>query len=398
MSAARSILAVFMLGVASAASAQTPYAAFATETRERATVVTVGLAVPAGTEHDQPGYEGTAWLLGNALARQASVGGDRVHASVGRSATVYTLTSTPRGWREAWRRLERTIFRDPLAGEHLEAVRSELLLQLRFRQGSPVADFEREWVTMLADPGHPWVRPAQGSPETLSLIGTFHAELLRGNRYRTDASGLAVVGPEPVTPSDAGVSTPDSVAPAVPTGVAWRVGDRTSITQEVTSAWIAVGYPAPSGAARTALEFVAHLALEALDPAPPDPDRYSVDARIIDAPGGPVLLVEAAVLPEAADRWEALILGRMSALEATPPRDEFFRWSRRRFRARRLVTDSDPEVAVARLAVDLLRDRAARSLLDEIDSLTVESVASLLRGLGETRVFRLGPDLGLQGR
>jgi hypothetical protein len=155
-----------------------------------------------------------------------------------------------------------------------------------------------------------------------------------------------------------------------------------------------VAYPAPGDLPRTRLELIAHLLEEELDPTPPDPDRYSVDVRLEETPGGPVLVVEAAVFPEATARWEGRITGAVRRLAEEPIPEDFFSWRRRRFRTARLLEEAAPEAEAARMTADLLRDGVVRDLGLEIWGLTAAAVVETARALGEPRIFVLGPDLG----
>jgi hypothetical protein len=172
------------------------------------------------------------------------------------------------------------------------------------------------------------------------------------------------------------------------------VGERFDRLQDITNSWIAVAWPVAPGVSRTSLEFLAHLLAELLDPNPPDPDRYSLDVHIEDTPEGPVVMVEAAVFPEAADRWEARILSAVDRLAGRTMDEDFLGWRRRRFRTARLLAESRPEEEAVRIARDLVRSGAPRALSIEIWDLDAQDLNQAARALGEPRILRLGPDLG----
>lgn len=142
---------------------------------------------------------------------------------------------------------------------------------------------------------------------------------------------------------------------------------------------------------------MAHLLKEELDPTPPPPDRYNLDVRIQDTPRGPVLVVEAAVFPESADRWEQRILSVVRELADEEMGEDFFRWRRRRFRAARLLEEAAPEREAQRMAADLLRHGRVRNLGLEIWGLDALALQHAARSLGAPRIFLLGPDLGQDG-
>jgi len=373
------------------------FSASATVERDRATTDAAAILLPVGSQDDAAGHGGTAWLLGHTLASQANRAldglGAEVTVSVERSTTRFTLTALPHVWPEAWARFKATVFTDPIDPEAFSQVFKKLSAQMAFREGSPVFDFERESASMLAPPSHEWARNPFGTSESRAAISVQHADLLRADLYHPATATVGFVG-DNVGRFPAATSRP-ATATAPPAHFAWLVGDRIALTQEVTSAWISVAYPAPPSTGRTSLEFIAHLIRAALDPDPPDPERYSIDVRIVDAPGGPVIVVEAAVFPEAADRWEQGIVATIAAMAAGPPTGDFFQWERRRFRSLRLQEDATPQSAAARIVADLRREGVPRDLNQAISELAAETIGEVLNGLGETRVFRLGPDLGL---
>jgi hypothetical protein len=430
---------------APSADAEQAYGLRAVSSHVHGTAVAVALRLPAGSQDDREGLEGTAWLLAHVLEDQAARAlepSDAVlRAAPGRASTVFTLLALPDEWEAAWAKVDSVLFAAPLDSAYVAARKAEILDNLRFERGSPVRDFEREAAGMLGEPGSPFVRPPRGTEASVAKVTAGSLESYRRSFYRREAAAQAVVGPveptmfeEPAAPTDSAASAdvaPDSVAPhpslaspdsmrpdtslaapdslrtdmslAAPdsaTGAgerAWSVGRRVAQVSDVTSAWVSVDYPAPRALPRTQLELVAHLLEEELDPTPPDPDRYDVDVRIVDAPGGPVLVVEATVFPEAAGRWEARILDALAQIRDNPMPEDFFSWRRRRFRTARLLEEAAPEKEAARMTADLLRTGRVRDLPMEIWSLDAATLQRAARVLGEPRIFILGPDLGQNG-
>jgi hypothetical protein len=360
-------------------------------------VVAVALRVHAGSQDDAPGIEGSAWLLarvledevGRALGPAPAV----FAASVERATIVFTLVADPSAWQSAWKTADSVVFQAPLDPGLVERHRSALLEAMAFEADSPYREFEAGAAALLSEPGSLWARPPRGTPGSLAAVGTVELERYRADHLRRDTGAWAVVGPvppEPPTPSE------PAVAPA-PADMAWVTGDRVFVARDVTSTWVAVAYPVPSRLPRTDLELMAHLLKEELDPTPPRPDRYDVDVRIEETPRGPVLVVEASVVPEAAAGWETRILGVVERLATDPPAEDFFRWRRRRFRAERLLVESAPEVEARRITADLLRDGRARDLDVEIWRLDGQALLQAARSLGPPRILVLGPDLGQDG-
>jgi hypothetical protein len=262
-----------------------------------------------------------------------------------------------------------------------------------FETDSPYREFEGAATALLAEPGSPWARPPRGTPASLRAVGAVDLEGYRARHLRREAAALAVVGP--VSADFAPVSPPSD--PPYPADRAWATGDRVVLARDVTSAWLAVAYPAPSDLPRTHLEFVAHLLQEELDPVPPTPDRYGIDVRIEETPRGPVLVVEASVVPEAAATWESRILDTVERLATETLAEDFFRWRRRRFRAERLLDESAPEAEAARITADLVREGRVRDLGVEIWRLDGQALLNAVGSLGPPRILLLGPDLGQDG-
>jgi hypothetical protein len=390
-------VAAAALAAGAGASAQegAAYRLRAVSPHPRGTVVAGALRVHAGSQDDPPGLEGTAWLLARVLAEQVNgaldPGRALFAASVERSTTVFTLLAEPGAWGAAWAAADSMLFRAALDPVLVERHRGALLAELAFEAGSPYREFEAGAAALLAEPGSAFARPPRGTSGSLAAVDAAGLEAYRSTFLLRAAAVQGLVGPLPAEPLPA-------PAPAgAAEDVAWLSGDRVSMVRDVTNAWIEVAYPAPSRLPRTHLELLAHLLGEELDPTPPQADRYDVDVRIEEAPRGPVLVVEASVVPEAAAAWEARILGALDALTRSEIEEDFFRWRRRRFRAERLLEESAPEVEAARLTADLLRDGKTRDLGVEIWGLSPHDLHAAARSLGPPRIFVLGPDLGPNG-
>ena len=418
------LVAGLLAAPAPAASQAPGYRLRAVHTHAHQTAVAVGVRLHAGSQEDEQGREGTAWLLGQVLERQAAraltdAGSEAaVAVTVDRSTTLVTVLAFPDDWQEAWAAVDSVLFDAALDPATVEAERAGLLGRLAFEAGSPVQDFDNEAGGLLAEPGSPFARPVRGTPATLVTITPGDLVRYRNAHLRRGLAVQAVAGPvwpdTAAAPPDTAATRPDTAAAlpdtaAVPPdttdappdaaaapagGLAWLTGDRRTQVQDVTSTWMEVAYPAPSDLPRTRLELVAHLLQEELEPTPPAPDRYSVDVRVVDTPRGPVLVVRAAVFPESTVRWENLITGAVRRLAQEPIPEDFFRWRRRRFRTARLLEEAEPEAEVARMTADLLRDGVVRDLGLEIWGLDAATVGETARALGEPRIFILGPDLG----
>lgn len=399
------------------------YGHLAVSPHAHGSMVGVALRIPAGSAADPEGAEGTAHLLARVRERQAAAVLDPARAvlsaRVGRSATVYTLLATPEAWREELDRTHELLFDRPLPPELVAEERARILEALRFQAGSPVRSFDQEAAALLVESGSSWAAPVRGTVASVELLDAGALTSWQRRELRPGAAALAVTGPVDERPTATAPGAggtppagerPDTVAapatgadsaasppPPAPIQVPWRVGDRVALVQEVTSAWLSVAYPAPDTLSRTALELLALLVEEELDPVPPDPDRYSVEVSVEETPGGPVLVIQASLVAEALGRWEPRILATVQELASAPVEPEFFRWKRRRFRTRRLLAEAAPEEEAARMAQDLALLGRARNLDREIWGLDAQDLVETARALGEPRILLLGPDLGQDG-
>jgi hypothetical protein len=164
------------------------------------------------------------------------------------------------------------------------------------------------------------------------------------------------------------------------------------IVREVTNTWISVAFPVPADLPRVAVLFVADRMQQELDATPPDPGLFNVSVEVAEMPEGEVLVVEAAVLPDASERFERRILDLPARLAAE--RDPaFFRYHRGRFRAGRLIADAPPEQAAERMAAELLARGQILAFDEAVWSLDAATAADAASALGPPRILVFGPDL-----
>lgn len=401
------------------------------EARPGSPAVGLTLVLPVGSALDPDGREGTARALAGVMVRQveAALGdqGGLAQLQVTPERTTLTVLAVAEAWPDALAALLDAAFRGPLPAGALAAEVAGLQEVLTFEAGAPILDVRRETRTLLYGPGHPADRPPGGTPPGLAALTAGELTAFRDAHVRAADAALALVGVGdetralrllgvPAPAADTAPAMPDSAAPragaptppdtapvaagpAMPSGpgpyegtLAWAQGNRIRIAQEVTSTWIAVAYPVPADLPLTLLDFITHRLDEELNPTPPDPGLFSARVEVRPAPGGRVLMVEAAVLPDAAERWEARILEAVERL-ATPADDAFFLWQRRRFRSSALLAEAAPEAASARYAADLLELDGVRDLAPAIWALDAATLAAGVAALGPPRILVYGPDL-----
>jgi len=418
-----------------AAGVPTGYRLTAWSAHAHGTVVAMVLRIPGGSGDDQKGFEGTAALLAQVLRDQAGralgPAAGTVTATVDRGTTTFTLLALPEAWPRAAAVADSVIFEAPIDDSILDRHRRGQLARLAFESDSPGTEFEAEAARLLAAPGSAWARPIKGTSESISAVSAMTLELYRRQFYRRMQTARAIVGPRSLlpheevapapptdsvredttavgaaapanprkildtTPTPAAVATPiREASPDTTPGLAWSAGSRVDEVQDVTSTWIRVAYPLSRSTSRTAAEMLAALVHDELDPTPPDPDRYGVEVRLVDVPGGTALVVDATVFPEAADRWEGKITGTVARLASGPMQTDLFGWRRRRFRTERLLDEAPPEVEAARMTGDLLDVGRPRDLAVEIWGLDADTLYQAARDLGQPRTLRFGPDLG----
>jgi hypothetical protein len=390
-------------------------------------------AVPVGSADDEKGFEGTAALLAEILRDQArralGQGGGTVTAAVNRGTTTFTILALPEAWPRAAALVDSVVYEAPIDDSILDGHKRGQLGRLAFESDSPGTEFEAEAARLLAPSGSPWARPVRGTTESISALSPAILDGFRRTFYHRSETARAVVGPRSLLPSGPVAprrSADTTVADTIPPGaaadsvairdtvpppaegllpesaagpdttpsLAWTSGTRVDQIRDVTSTWIRIAYPVAGSTSRTAAEMVATLVHDELDPTPPDPDRYGVQVRLVDVPGGTALVVDVTVFPEAAARWENKITGTVSRLASGPMQPDLFGWRRRRFRTERLLEEAPPEVEAVRMTGDLMRTGRSRDLAVEIWSLDADAVYQAAKRLGPPRVLRFGPDLG----
>lgn len=396
------VAALLLAGARATAAQSAGEPGIAVLARPSTTLVAVTAVVPVGSADDPEDAPGTARLVAESVGRTVRWRIDpdaaQLEVRVERGWTAFTLLATPEVWQTAWGVLEDHLFRVPLEEAPLEDARKTLLQGFAFEEGAPSREFQRELYLTLGGASSAWSRDPRGTPETLRDLDPALLEDFRAAHYRTAATTAAVVGP--VSEADGR----DALAPlgraprrAAPEDrIAWRRGDRIPLQRAVTNSWIAVLYPVPRELPRTHLEFVAREVQEALNPSPPDPGLFSLTVRIEDPPRGPVMVVEAAVMPEAQAIWEKRILATVAGLEKTAT-DAYFAFHRRRFRNQMLVREGAPEEAALRVALDLQREGRVRPLQDEIWELGPRELAKAAQMLGDPRILIMGPEMEAEG-
>lgn len=369
-------------------------------------MVAVTVVIPAGSADDPTDLPGAARLAAEGIAKTVQWRLDpdavRLDVRVERGWTAFTLLATPDVWVQSWGVLKDVLFRVPLTSAPIKAARAELLEGFVFEVGAPIREFQVELYRTLVGASDPWSRDPRGTPTALRRADPGAIESFRASYYQMAQATAALVGP--VTEADARnalspVGAGPLRQPPRPGRVAWNDSDRVTLQREMTNSWIGALFPAPVGLPRTHLEFLAHEIREALLPDPPDPGLYSAAVRIEDTPRGPVLVIEAAVMPEAASTWERRILAAVDALEREPDAG-FFSWQRRRFRNAILLREGQPEEATLRMAMDLQREGRVRPLRDEIWEIGPRELAEAGDDLDDPRVLVMSPELegGESGR
>jgi hypothetical protein len=388
----------------------------------RNAVAAVGVAFPAGPERDPEGREGAAWVTAQALraelSRRLGIAPSHVTVEVDRGFSSFVVQVPADQSERALRVLDEVILQDPVPRTTLEDVRVRVLSDLGFRAGAPTTAYRLELARFIHGFGSRWTNLPLGSRESVASLDPSEMNGVREAIYRRDEARWVVVrgpregAPAPTEPTDSvnspGAELPgrspgdslssatpaDSAAPGQPSAPApepwtpaWRVGDRLHITQEITNTWVAAAYPLDPSLTRTEQAFLLQALREELNPSPPDPGLFDSYVWVEASPRGPILVLEAAVFPEDADRWEARILDAVEGLAENPPEGAFFSFMARRQRTERALREADPGA----MALWLLRDERGG---DMGPVPTRNDLSRMASGLGEPRILVYGPDLG----
>jgi predicted Zn-dependent peptidase len=372
--------------------------------RSRSTVVAATITYPVGSANDDEGRGGTAWLLARtwqAMLTDALGPDASATVSVDRSRFRATVVATPDRWETAYETLVTVLNHRDVAPDHLEVARARLLGRMTFEAGAPVREFEIEAARLYADGHTDWARSLDGSPESLQAISVRDLENFRRTHLTGEYAAVAVsgaVGVENAVRTAAvlrrGTARRSNPRPATSSPQAWLTRDRRVEARDISNAAVAFAYPLPAHHDRTEAEFLAHVLQESLNSDPPDPSVYRVEASVTDAPGGPLVIIEATVFPDAGHRWEVLIEDAVRAVRSTNPNEDvYFPWRQRRFRSVSMNAEASPEALNSRLNEDLLRDGRQRDLKERIAALSAKGLVDLANALGSPHVLYFGPDL-----
>ena len=386
----------------------------------RARVFALAIRFPTGSAGDQPGREGTAFLLGRVLEQQGAQAlaryGSSLRIEVSTDEFLITLVSAPSQWLEATIELEHLIYEADLSATVLETAREGLLEILAFEAGAPVRAFELERRIFLLGPTNPAARPLQGTLNSIRSLTAEELEAFRSSFLQAEGGVLAAHGPAQVAVlssllsqevldighEQSGVLTGganpgpvDSIPPAPTASVgplAWTTTDRVLIDEELTSSWISVAFPFPQGTPELLLDFLGHLVIEDLTPSPPEPGLFDAQVSRIEIRGAPVLVVTATGDPRVTSRWEERLRGSVPELAVAPPEGMFFELARRRYRASLLLALAVPEDRARWLAQQVASGRDPSAKLDTaVWSLQRDGIAEVAGSAGSPRTILFGP-------
>ena len=379
------------------------FQALAVSAHPWSTVVALTVAVPGGSSEDERELAGSAWLLGEAvrasLEQPLAELGATTSVRVDRNGTYFQVLAAPGAWRSVYETLIDGVFEAPVSFAGLDRARSELLALFRFERGAPVREFQGELAALLGGAASTWAHDPRGTAASLPRITATDLGALRRRVYNPEDAVVSIVGALDAPPGIVVYSGAQGDGGGLrggsrSGGAAWTRGERDRLVRPVTNTWIGVAFPARRDVSRTALEFIADRLNDELNPAPRDPGLFGTEVRLEDLPGGPAIVLEAAVLPEDQTRWEGKILATLQTLERRYGEPTFFTPHQRHFRNSSLVGESAPESEGKRIAADVLREGRPRDLEAEIDGLSADAVVRTIASLGEPRILVFGPQLG----
>lgn len=390
-------------------------------TRDAAPVTGVAIALPVGSGSDPIGRAGATRVAADAvvfeverrLGRVAVEGQTRIEPD--RTLLTFVVRSEQVG--ALFDAIDAAGYGSGPSVAAVDSARQRRTEVLRFQLDSPIREVEVEVRALLYGPGDPRNRPPGGTLDEVAALTEGELDAVRRDLFRPGTARVVVVGPveadRPVSTSRS-VSTsprPDSTADATlpPTapeprltgttsaGPAWQTGDRRVVEREVTNSWISVAFPVPADLPRIAVLFIADRMAQELSVSPPDPGLFNASVEILELPGGEVIQVSAAVLPEMAAGFESEIVG-LPALLSSARDPAFFRFQRGRFRAQRLIGEAAPEAAATRMAAELLTRGEILDFDQSVWTLDAGMAADAAQALGPPRILLFGPDLVGSGK
>lgn len=379
--------------------------------------VSITVVFPHGSAADPDDAPGASWLLGRIVRAMvlesldpAARAATEIATDVHRSRIAFRLVTLPRYWQEAWGVLEWAILRASPTATATSRAKAEMREVFEFERDAPHREFEIELYWMLGDRDPAWSRDPRGEARTVDALGPADLAafrdvvLVRGDGVVSIVGGVdpevaaRTVTDGPVLP-EGGLAAPGfTLLPDREGGPDdWDDRERVVATREVTSTWIGVAWPIDPSTSRTAREMLVDRLDRQFNSDPPDPGAFSVEVRLDPMGAHELLVVEAAVVPDAAGQWERRIVSAVDPIAAAEMDGPFFRAYRRQFRGSRLLGNAPPEVESLRRAMDLLFLGRVRDLPRAIDILTPGDLQEAAENLEEPRIFVFGPDLGGSG-
>lgn len=418
--------------------------------RDHDPLVALSVRFPNGAASDPADQSGAAFLLGRVVEEEGNPRiaelSARLSVDVARNEFTLTLLAPPDRWIEAWERMRPLLESSPLSESVVADARTRHGERLLFEAGAPGRNFEVEEAAYLYGASTPEARPIAGTREGIEGLERSDLEAARARVIRWEEAIAALVGPidendagvvfsgptlqvgppPPVAPPTApaedaadttGADSLGAAPPVIPPGAAdapavrigrrspvlqapsgaqegtapWNSRDRRTIDRDVTSTWITVAWPLPSGAPLVLEDFLVHLIEEALNPTPPDPGVYWAEVEIRSVRGTPVLVVNASVDPGSALEWEERILDEVEQVATDPPRGAFFELARRRYRSARLLGHAVPEDRARWIARTWARHGEIPRIPAEVWGLERGQVSALAEARGEPRILLFGP-------
>ncbi|MBI4519436.1 MAG: insulinase family protein [Gemmatimonadetes bacterium] len=359
-------------------------------------IVAVVVGFPGGAADDPRGEEGLTYVMADAIARSAEAAASAraaFLAQVTREAVWFSLLAPSDAWVPAYQALTSIFYGPEIPAPHVAAARATLLSRLAAEAHAPPAEVENEAFRAFFGSEHAWARPPAGLLETVERLSATRVQERFSGRFRPEQATTAVVGPVERAEVEALVMPAPTRPAAARTAVAGVRPGRVALTREVTSTWVATAYPLNPATPALARGLLAHYLEAEWNMIPRDPALFEAVARIEPGPVGDILVVRAAVAPEAAEPWERRILDtieRLGAADLSPP---VFQAALGSYRSALSLQLASPENMAQARAEGLMRAGRASDPLDELRALTPAMLTAAVRTLGQPAVLIYGPNL-----
>jgi predicted Zn-dependent peptidase len=361
-------------------------------------VIATQVLLAIASSDESPSEAGIAHVAARAVTRSILPALDSLGARLAinpqKDVVAITLTASPDTWENASRLLLVALFRGRVDSASVAGVTRAVEAELRGRRNSPADAAARAADAAFHGDGHPWGRPAVGTPETVARLSASRVSAFLRTHFVPERAFASVVGPIDENAARAHLTRFLPAAGPVPAALVARgrpARAPVALDYDAVTTWVSVAYPFTLTADLEALRMLAHLVADELSFGPTRRSVYDMRSEVTTRATGGEVRFTVVVPPEEAERWTARVQEIVDGMADQPRLVESWRALVRRYRGERLHQLSSPEQRAAEAVRNLFVIGEPRPLFPDFDALTASRVIDAAASLGNPALVLLGP-------